>query len=298
MSKAKGYWGIFFNPSPIKTSLSGFNDIKSPHVTFEYGDLAPDELVGKKTSVKVVGYGHDDKNEGYLVEIPEDLKPYYKGAENSHITIAVAEGGKPVDTAKLNFKPLPEEKQFVLNGTVESFAFDKFHKKEKSTEKKSWREYGPRYEDRTEPFGLQVRFQGSLMGVELSVTPDKKNEGIFITKDFGNKLDNVSKERLLMPKYCAFVNTYAPGVKQLIADQKLGEPVLENGVPLVLSKDGQDFPLYQFDETRLRELDSEGCDIYERGYEIGFRQEVAKMDLHKFEDAELSDSSITELEVE
>ena len=43
-------------------------------------------------------------------EIPEELKKYYRSSTIPHITVSIGEvdgvKGKPVDTAKLDFKPL------------------------------------------------------------------------------------------------------------------------------------------------------------------------------------------------
>ncbi len=123
--------------------------IKDPHVTIEFrpnslplisgivDNLDPGEP-GSEAIIKAVGYANDGKNQGYLVDIQTENTPvenYIKQKtvtmENgesrpaqAHITVSVSEDGKPVDTEKLNFEPLPEEEQFELTGRLGIFSKD------------------------------------------------------------------------------------------------------------------------------------------------------------------------------
>ena len=59
--------------------------------------------MGKKAVVEVVGYANGGKNEGVLVKVkaedPQLQELFEKEVKVPHITISVAEDGKPVDTA-------------------------------------------------------------------------------------------------------------------------------------------------------------------------------------------------------
>ncbi len=130
----KGFQGIFFDEETeeklINLQKDGLkSNIKNMHITFKYGDIEkyPDEIMGKEFKVKIVGYGADEKNSGFLVEIPQELKKYYKGSISPHITVSLGEvsgvKGKAVNTSKLDFKPL--EKSIEIVGNFGYFIYGK-----------------------------------------------------------------------------------------------------------------------------------------------------------------------------
>lgn len=92
--------------------------VENLHITFEFKPSKPfpSEILGGKYKVKVVGEGRDDLNHGYLVELPDELKEYYSGAKNIHITVSMkSKKTKAVRTNKLSFKPIePFEIEGVL----------------------------------------------------------------------------------------------------------------------------------------------------------------------------------------
>lgn len=118
------YTGVFFDSSELndlfekhigKPKLS--NVIKNPHVTFTY---KPTEvmfgLLGTPIRFDVIGYACDGVNQGLQVKISDNMwwdkrhAPLFdecQTIENPHITISVSEDGKPVDTNKLVFEPIP-----------------------------------------------------------------------------------------------------------------------------------------------------------------------------------------------
>jgi hypothetical protein len=101
------YYGLFFDKNKFKPKLEKI--IEKPHVTFLYDNKLelPLELINKKANVKVVGYGNDGKNEGYLVElINDEFLDFYKGAKQMHITISLSNDAKAVNTCDLIFKPI------------------------------------------------------------------------------------------------------------------------------------------------------------------------------------------------
>lgn len=112
------YTGVFFEDSKVKELISEL-DIKpldkltpDTHVTFGFrkGLLFPEEMIGKKFEVKVIGVGSDENNQGFEVELPSEIEEFYKGATVKHLTFATSETGKPVDTAKLTFEKISEPK--------------------------------------------------------------------------------------------------------------------------------------------------------------------------------------------
>lgn len=91
------------------------------HVTFGFRMEYPKELGGMPVDIKVVGYGNNGCNEAYQVEIPDNIAYAYNGASVSHITLSTCRSGKPVDSWKLDFKPI---EPFVLKGVFGYYAED------------------------------------------------------------------------------------------------------------------------------------------------------------------------------
>lgn len=130
----KGYQGAFFKEEVMKRLIGlqkkGLADVVNDmHITFNFGEILPfpDELMEKDISFKVIGYASDGKNSGFQVEMPEELKLYYKNVNRPHITVSLGEvdgvKGKPVDTGTLNFEKIDEP--FEISGQLGYFIFDK-----------------------------------------------------------------------------------------------------------------------------------------------------------------------------
>ena len=120
-----GFRGLFLDVDSVKKLVEYARDteksmlaktgrlVNDPHITFCYGDVEQfPEALNSTYTVYAIGYGEDDLNSGFQVEIPEELKSLYDGAETKHITLFLGEGGKAVDTAYLRFHPL--KKRIVL----------------------------------------------------------------------------------------------------------------------------------------------------------------------------------------
>ena len=124
MSKLPNYIGLFFDKSIVEKAPCGYTYkiIDNPHITFHFRpseDEIPYELIGKSFTVKIVGFGLNEKAAGWRVELPEELKPFYKGQKNVHITTSVSEIGKPVDTGSIErWAPVPE---FEITGEFNGF---------------------------------------------------------------------------------------------------------------------------------------------------------------------------------
>ena len=115
----RGFQGIFLDKETeeklINLQKDGLeSNIQNMHITFKFGDIEeyPKELINKNFKIKIIGYGSDGKNSGFLVEVPQELKKYYKSSSFPHITVSLGEvngeKGKAVNTGKLDFKSLEE----------------------------------------------------------------------------------------------------------------------------------------------------------------------------------------------
>jgi len=101
------YWGIFFDDPHQILEGTLEKQIEFPHVTYGFKVPYPEEeLQGVLCIVKLIGYGKDDNNEAWLVELPTWTLGYYHGATNPHIAISVSKTGKPVDSGKLEFQSI------------------------------------------------------------------------------------------------------------------------------------------------------------------------------------------------
>lgn len=130
-NKLNGYQGIFLNEETQKKLVqlqeNGLSDIVNDmHITFNFGELYkfPDELMNKEIALKLIGYASDGKNSGFQVELPEELKSYYKNKNGAHITVSLGEvdgvKGKAVDTGTMNFEEIdPVE----ISGKLGYFVF-------------------------------------------------------------------------------------------------------------------------------------------------------------------------------
>lgn len=82
--------------------------IDNPHVTFKFKPQSVDKtLFGETVEITIIGYANDGKNEGFKVSVTSnnpELSKMIEAIPTPHITISVAENGKPVDTGFLNFK--------------------------------------------------------------------------------------------------------------------------------------------------------------------------------------------------
>ena len=98
-----------------------YRDIPNQHITLafrpnqeQFETLLP--YIGRDCSYKIIGYGNDGKNEGLQVVIEPGI-PYF-GAEQQHITLSVAEDGKPVDTGFLQFEENIPLRLDIHNGEI------------------------------------------------------------------------------------------------------------------------------------------------------------------------------------
>jgi hypothetical protein len=92
--------------------------IEAPHVTSAFRPKWVDRaLFGSQMELALIGYGNDGNNEGVLVELRQAdaaVRDLFEQIPVPHITLAVSETGKPVDTKNLRFTPI---QTIVLTGT-------------------------------------------------------------------------------------------------------------------------------------------------------------------------------------
>ena len=121
------YEAFFVDLSTLEKVYPGvlFRQIKFPHVTTAYRPKKTSKsLYGRTVTIKVTGYANDGEKEGVKVTVITDDPELKKMIENipvPHITISVAEKGKPVNTGKLNFEPIESTDEIVFKGTFGGF---------------------------------------------------------------------------------------------------------------------------------------------------------------------------------
>lgn len=182
--KLKGYQGLFLDEKTqeklVELQKNGLSDItKDMHITFKFGETEqyPEELIGKEFNVKIIGYASDGKNSGFQVELPEELKPYYKNQNGPHITVSLGEvdgiKGKAVDTGTLNFEPI--EEPFEISSKLGYFVYGKGKVMDNSI------------------FGKMKEEQSKAKAEEyIKIVKEKLEETKTVVTHFGDDLDNKS----------------------------------------------------------------------------------------------------------
>lgn len=110
------YVGCFIKYRDFQNSIKGIrinpleNDIQEPHITFAYKPQEVNQsLFGKTVKIKIIGYGNDGVNEGVKVDLSSSnpiLQFMIEKLETPHITIAISNEGKPVNTKNLKFEKI------------------------------------------------------------------------------------------------------------------------------------------------------------------------------------------------
>ena len=87
----KGYQGVFFDEETCNKLLalqkrSLEKPITDMHITFHYGIIQryPDELIERDIPIRIIGYACDGNNSGFLVELPEEFKHFYRNYDSNH----------------------------------------------------------------------------------------------------------------------------------------------------------------------------------------------------------------------
>ena len=116
MNRRFTYVGCFISPHDFRDAVSKIrkspleNDVRAPHVTFEYKPKEVDRsLFGTPVRIRIVGYGNDGENEWLKVQLDSSeprMQRMIEELESPHITIAVCNGGEPANTKRLTFEEI------------------------------------------------------------------------------------------------------------------------------------------------------------------------------------------------
>ena len=120
-----GFQGIFLDETSKKRLIALQEKklkyiVRDMHITFKFGktEKYPEEVLNKDYEVKIVGYAATDKNSGFQVELPEELKAYFKNETGPHITVSIGEvdgiKGKAYETGLLHFSEI--KSPFMISG--------------------------------------------------------------------------------------------------------------------------------------------------------------------------------------
>ena len=101
----------FFVQGSLDSTLS--KDIEYKHITTEFRPaITHEHLYGQQAKFIVTGYGNDEVNEGYTVEMvscdSDELRELYENIALPHITLSTAAEGKPANTKNIEFEPTEE----------------------------------------------------------------------------------------------------------------------------------------------------------------------------------------------
>ena len=129
-----GYQGIFLDEISKKRLIDLQERklkyiVKDMHITFKFGktEMYPEEVLNKDYEVKIVGYAATDKNSGFQVELPKELKAYFKNENGPHITVSIGEvdgvKGKAYETGLLHFNEIKEP--FMISGRLGYYIYGK-----------------------------------------------------------------------------------------------------------------------------------------------------------------------------
>lgn len=101
----------FFVQDPLTSKLS--KDIEFKHITSEFKpSVSHEHLYGQEAKFIVTGYGNDNVNEGYKVQLvsceSDELRALYETILIPHITLSTSPEGKAVNTKNLTFEQIDE----------------------------------------------------------------------------------------------------------------------------------------------------------------------------------------------
>ena len=99
----------FFIQGILPSKLS--KDIEFKHITTEFKPkVSHEHLYGQEAKFIVTGYGNDNINEGYKVQLvsyeSDELRELYEAISVPHITLSTSSEGKAVNTKNLIFEPI------------------------------------------------------------------------------------------------------------------------------------------------------------------------------------------------
>lgn len=84
--------------------------------TIDWERILKGKNLGDEVDVEIVGYGKDENNEGFLVDLPIDVRELAYGKNKSTFTIGLGRFGKEAKTRELEFKPIRRSKITTILG--------------------------------------------------------------------------------------------------------------------------------------------------------------------------------------
>jgi len=106
------YVGLFPN---VDNFIASLNPVRVKHVMIEFlgnkevseqdiKNILKGNKLGQTYSLTALGYGKNETNEGYKLEVPEELVPVmYKGNKICYMTTGLSKDGKERDTKNIDF---------------------------------------------------------------------------------------------------------------------------------------------------------------------------------------------------
>jgi len=135
------YLGLFPNVDNFTASLT---PVRNKHVMIEFlgnneraeerlAELTKEVKLGQVFSLTALGYGKNGTNEGYKLEVPEELESLmYKGNRVCYMTTGLEKNGKDKDTKLIDFVGVRPTKTLFRLGISTSFgvfySVDEFQK--------------------------------------------------------------------------------------------------------------------------------------------------------------------------
>lgn len=205
------YYGVFFNRDKFFEEINQHinrepleNEIRKPHITFGFNQEPEPEFGHGKPmrNIQIIGYANDGVNEGVLVRIPENKRKYYHGAETMHITLSTSRNGKPVDTAKLDFKPV---KPFTVDCGKEGMIRKPLKRKQLQDKSRFGKPLQPAWKQ-GEPIERR-HFNGAVASVNSTITDDDWKHLQAMTDRMMNSIQNERDQGKIENKILSYLKS-------------------------------------------------------------------------------------------
>ena len=130
------------------------------------------------------------------------------------------------------------------------------------------------YEDRKVSFKIG-EYTPMVMSISMFFTEDEEWQEL--TKNFGNFVGNDPYTGSFIRKNCAFVDiNNCPGAEEML--KRIGaKPYTRFGSPVTVRSGFCIYPLYEFSEDLLREMDAEGYEEFSQKYDKALPKEQKRL---------------------
>ena len=119
------------------------------------------------------------------------------------------------------------------------------------------------------------QYSPMVMSIEMLFV--EENEYEELTKNFGNFVGNDPFTGSFIRKNCAFIDTNnCPGAEEML--KEIGaKPYTKFGSPVTIRSGFCEYPLYEFPESLLREMDEKGYEKHSKSYDAALPKEQRKL---------------------